>query len=203
MGTAVWWYKIEVDFLFWVDDWVALNFTCFLHRFQKKAVVPPNFQPQELGIDINKTPENLMYDHEDAPPLHSPFAFDSGNRWSSVGATVKSRGSLFRWYAESCWTIEARELPLAEQPEYKGLDVNLVMFRERVELPAPTMLRVFQSVFSKLLVQYLGDRYRLNLKPCINTAPYLKHVKTLARDGTWQVEIHCFVIPEQVIYSKG
>ena len=67
MGTAVWWYKIEVDFLFWIDDWVALNFTCFLHRFRKKAVVPPNFQPQELGIDINKTPENLMYDHEDAP----------------------------------------------------------------------------------------------------------------------------------------
>lgn len=57
----------EVDFLFWLDDWVALNFTCFLHRFRKKAVVPPNFQPQELGIDINKTPENLMYDHEDAP----------------------------------------------------------------------------------------------------------------------------------------
>ena len=67
MGTVVWWYKIEVDFLFWLDDWVALNFTCFLHRFRKKAVVPPNFQPQELGIDINKTPENLMYDHEDAP----------------------------------------------------------------------------------------------------------------------------------------
>ena len=45
--------------------------------------------------------------------------------------------------------IEARKLPLAEQPEYKGLEVNLVIFRERVELSTEKhMLWVFQSVFS-------------------------------------------------------
>ena len=85
------------------------SFKCFLQRVRKKVVgapPPPIFSHNELGIDITQRGENLMYGKNEDAKLHLP-AFDSGNRWSSVGATVKWRGRCFYLLRCRMWLLPA------------------------------------------------------------------------------------------------
>lgn len=76
-----------------------------LQSVPKKVVETPHFQPQ-------------------GPPLHSPFA-DLFRKQMVLRRSHSGEirgGSLFGCTPCELFRLEARELPLAEQPEYKGLE---------------------------------------------------------------------------------